>query len=112
MHVPVAKGPPGSNVEVADNFIDAQPALDATPLMPLLGETFRVVLALTLFHGGAVAEGPGGLRVGFADLFAGRAAAGFFGVVGGWSAVAGATVGGVEVGGGFVGCVALGGMGC
>lgn len=110
VHVPVAETTAGRNVEVADHLVDAQATFDATSFVTLLGEPLRVVLPLALLHGGAVAEGPGRLGVGFAHFFAGGAAAGLFGVVGGRSAVAGTAVGGVEVGGGFVGGVAVEGV--
>ena len=60
VHVAVTKTPAGGNVEVANHLVDSQTALDAAPLVPLLGEPFRVVLPLALFHCRAVAEGPTG----------------------------------------------------
>jgi hypothetical protein len=94
-------------VEVADDLVHAQAALDAAAFVALLVQALGVVLAQALLDVLALAEGPGRLGVRLPDFVAGVAAAGFLGVGRGRGAVAVAAVARVEMGCGFVGRVSL-----
>ncbi len=76
VHVSVAEATAGRKVEVSDNLVDAQAALDAAALFALLVELLGVVFPLALLHALAPTEGPGGLGICFTDFVAGIAAAG------------------------------------
>jgi len=95
VHVAVAEAAAGGDVEVADDLVDAQSAVDAAPFVSLLLELLGVVFPFALLDAGAGSEGPGGLRVGFLDFLAGVAASCLLRVVWGRGAVAGTAVGGV-----------------
>ena len=103
VHGAVAETAAGRDVEIANDFVDAEAAFDAAALAALGVELFAVVLALALFDVFAAAEGPGDAGIGFADFFAGVAAVGFGGCGWGGRAVAVAAVVGGEVGGFFGG---------
>ena len=102
VHVAVAEAAARRDVEVADDLVDAQPALDAAAFFALRVQPLAVVLSLALLDVLAAAEGPRHGGVGFAHLFARVAAAGFDGVGGSVGAVAAAAVVGVEVHGDVV----------
>lgn len=105
MHVHLRRGEAltGGDVEVADDLVDAEVAGDVAAFFAHGVETLRVVFAFALLDVLAFAEGPADAGVGFANVFAGLAAAGLgVGFVGGGGAVAVAAVAGVEVGGGVV----------
>ena len=91
----------GGDVEVADDFVDADDAFEAAAFAALGVEALRVAFAVALFDVLAFAEGPGFLGVGFTDFIAGVAAAGFYDAVGGWRAAAFAAVVGSQVFGDF-----------
>ena len=84
VHVAIAEAAPGRDVEVADDLVDAQVAFDAAPFAPLLVETLTIAFAFALLDAFAATEGPAVGGVGFADIVAGVAAAGFLGVRRGW----------------------------
>ena len=48
VHLPIAKTPPGGNVEVSYYFVDPEAPFNATPLVPLRIELLAVVLTFTL----------------------------------------------------------------
>ena len=79
MHVclSITEGFAGREMEVSDDFVDADSAFDAAPFAALFVEVLGVVFAGTLFDVFAPAKGPGDAGVGFADFGAGVAAAGF-----------------------------------
>ena len=103
MHHSVAEGLPGGDVEVSDDFVDAETAFYATPLVPGLVQMFAVVFSFTLFDALAAPKSPADCSVGVADLVAGVAAAGFLHGGGGGGSVAASAVGWAEVGGLFIG---------
>jgi hypothetical protein len=97
VHVSVGERFPWRNVEVADDLVHADAALETASFPALLVEVFGVVLALALFDALAAAKGPGDGGVGFADLLARVTAALLDSVVGGRCAVTFAAVRGVEM---------------
>lgn len=90
-----------SDVEVADDFVDADDAFEAAAFTALGVEAFGVAFTVALFDVFAFSEGPGFLGIGFAHFVAGVAAAGFYDAVGGWGATAFTAVVGGEVFGDF-----------
>ena len=103
MHHPVAEGFAGGDVEISDDFVDAESAFYTASLVTGLVEVFAVVFSLTLFDALPAPKSPANSSVGVADLVARVAAARFLHGGGGGRAVAAAAVGGVEVGGLFIG---------
>ncbi len=79
VHLPVAETAPRRDVEVTNHLVHAEAALDAAALAALRVQQVAVVFALALLDALAAAEGPADRGVGFADFFAGVAAAGFDG---------------------------------
>lgn len=59
VHVAVAETPSGGDVEVPDDFVDAEGAFYAASFFALGVEAFGVVFALALGYVLAAAEGPG-----------------------------------------------------
>jgi len=92
-------------MEVSNDLVHAQAALDAAALMSLLFQLLGVVFALALLDTLALAECPRSFSVRIPDLIASLAAAGLLGVVRGVGAVARSAVRWVEMGSGFVGGV-------
>ena len=97
VHVAVRKGLSRCDVEVANDLVHFDTALETAAFLALGIEMLGVVLALTLFHTLAATKGPrdGGVCVSY--IIAGVAAAGLLGV--GWrgSSVAFTAVVGVEM---------------
>jgi len=82
----------GGDMEVADDLVDADDAFETAAFAALGVDALGVAFAVALFNVLAFAEGPGFLRVGFADFVAGITAAGFHDSLGGWRATAFAAV--------------------
>jgi hypothetical protein len=99
MQIAIGKRLPRCDVEIANDLVYADGALQAAALAALGVEVFGVVLALALLDAFAAAKRPGYGGVGVAHFVACVAAAGFGGAGGGWGAVAFAAVVGREVGG-------------
>lgn len=91
----------GGDVEVADDFVDADDAFEAAAFAALGVDALGVAFAVALFDVLTFAEGPGFLRIGFADFVAGVATARFHDALGGWRAAAFAAVVRGEVFGDF-----------
>jgi hypothetical protein len=90
--IAIGEGLSGSDVEVSNNLVHLDVALETAPLLALLVEMLGVVLAFTLLNALATTERPryGGIRIAY--FVAGVAAVGLLCIGGGWSAVALATV--------------------
>lgn len=87
----------GRDVEVPDHLVHADDALESAALFALGVDPLCVSFPFTLLDVLTLAKGPLADRVGFADLVAGVAAAGFRGVWGRRGSAAFAAVVGIEV---------------
>ena len=58
MHCPIAETPSRRNVEISDDFVDAKPPFNSTPLTALSIKLFAVVFSLALFNVFATAKSP------------------------------------------------------
>lgn len=97
VHVAVAEAATGRQMKVAHDLVHLQETIDAAALVALLLQALRVVLALALLKGLAVAKCPGNLSVRLADFLASVAAAGLFGIVRGRRSAAVTAVTGIQV---------------
>lgn len=97
VHVSAGEAAAGGDVEVADDFVDADHAFKAASLAALGVDALGVVFALALFDVGAFAERPLLLSVCFPDFVAGVTATGLDGISWGCCAAALAAVFGVKV---------------
>jgi hypothetical protein len=97
VHVAITEAAARGDVEVANNLVNAQPALDSAALVALLIQLLAVVLALALLDVFAPTESPGGLRVRVLDFLAGVAASGLLRIGRGLCAVARTAVVWVEM---------------
>ena len=97
VHVAIAEAAARRKVEVADDLVDSQVALNAAALAPLFIQPLRVVLALALLHALASTEGPGGLCICFAHLVASVAASRLDSAAGGVRAVTRSAVAWVQM---------------
>lgn len=102
VHVAAGEAAAGGDVEVADDLVDAQDALDAAAFAALGVDARCVTLPFALLDVGALAKGPILGCVGFAHFVAGVAAALLDGVGEGVGAAAVAAVVRVEVFGDFL----------
>lgn len=102
VHVAIAEGLARGEVEVADDFVDPNSALDTASLPALFVQMFGVVLALALLYILATPERPGDACVGVADLGASVTASCLDRVGRGGSTIALSAVRGIEVCCGFV----------
>ena len=102
MEIAIGEGLSRGNVEVSNDLVHLDVALETASLLALLVEMLSVVLAFTLLDALATTERPryGGVRI--AHFVAGVAAVSLLCIGGGWSAVAFAAVVG-----GKVGCLVL-----
>lgn len=87
----------GGNVEVSDDFIDADHSFEAAAFSALGGDALAVSFSFALFDMFAFTEGPGFLYVCFADFVASAATAGFNCAGWGWRSSAFSAVIGVKV---------------
>lgn len=74
MQVAVAETAAGSNVEVANDFVDVQIAFDSASFLSLLVEALGVAFTFALLHVLAAAESPGVSSIGLTNFLAGIAA--------------------------------------
>ena len=75
MHHSIRETPTRRDVEVPNDFIDAEPALDPTTLLSLCIKLLAIVFPFALLHTIASAKCPAHARVCFPDFLAGLAAA-------------------------------------
>ena len=96
--IAIGEGLSRSNVEVSNNLVHLDVALETASLLALLVEMLGVVLAFTLLNALATTERPryGGVRIAY--FVAGVAAVSLLCIGGSWSAVAFAAVVGGKVG--------------
>ncbi len=90
VHVQVAigEGLSRSNVEVANDLVDLDIALDTASFFSLCVELFAIVFALTLLDPFATTERPGVCSVSVTDIFASLTATWLRTILWGWGAVA------------------------
>ena len=97
MDVPAGEAAAGGDVEVSDDFVDAEDSFEAAAFSALGGDALAVSFSLALFDVFAFTEGPGFLYVCFADFVASAATAGFDCDGWGWGSSAFSAVIGVKV---------------
>lgn len=97
VHVSVAEASAGGKMEVSNDLVDLQQALNAAALFSLLVQSLRVMFSLALLHALASAKGPRRLRISLSNLVTGIAAAGLLSVSRRSSSVAATAVVGVQV---------------
>ena len=95
--VPAGEAAAWGNVEVSDDFVDADDSFEAAALSALGGDALAVSFSFALFDVFAFTEGPGFLYVCFADFVASAATAGFDCAGWGWGSSAFSAVIGVKV---------------
>lgn len=97
VHVTIAEASAGSKMEVSNDLVDLQQALNTATLFPLLVQSLRVMLPLALLHTLASAKGPRRLRISLSNLVTGIAAARLLSVGRRSSSVTATTVVGIQV---------------
>lgn len=97
VNVPAGEAAAWGDVEVSDDFVDADHSFEAAAFSALGGDALAVSFSFALFDVFAFTEGPGFLYVCFADFVASAATAGFNCAGWGWGSSAFSAVIGVKV---------------